>query len=433
MEYQSDFIFFPAISIATHTQIMKADFKVKGKSPRFYLNSLTDDKKLFNHPYILTSAAHNFKNINFMKDIGVNDVNKDVNLIFGDSGGFQIKTGVIKDTPEIKDKLYTWMENNVTMAPIIDHPPTYNGDKVSEKDFDEYLNKTKENIEYLQKRPTKNKINWLNVTQGVLYEDRKKWYDAVKDYNLDGWAMGSLRKDARVILNAFAVFLEGGELEKKDRCKHIHFFGITATKYMPLMIYIKHKMHQAGYKINVSMDSSYATQNGGWGKFLFSHNDFEAINSIDNKESYLSSEKSKGFLSYHLSNRLIGKVNGDVNLPCYCPVCTGIKLKDILNDNALKTVGESYYYNVVQSHNVFVLKEYVNSLQNIIYTNSYDLYSSAFRSYDVYLFKLIDKMFDNPKQASYLIASEGERLSDREEQDKAQEKEGEDMKNEFFE
>jgi queuine/archaeosine tRNA-ribosyltransferase len=422
MDFQNDFIFFPAISIATHTQIMKADFKVKGKSPRFYLNNLPESAKLFSHPYILTSAAHNFKNMDFMKSIGITDTKKDVNLIFGDSGGFQIKTGVIKDTPEIKDKLYSWMENNVTMAPIIDHPPTYpDGRPITDAEFEPFLVKTKENIEVLLKRTTRNKISWLNVTQGRLLKHRKYWYDSVKDYNLDGWAMGSLRKDPKTLLEAFAVFLESGELEKTDRCKHIHFFGITATKYMPLMIYIKHKMNKAGYKINVSMDSSYATQNGGWGKFLFSHNDHELIDHKteesywDDKGNFLSSEKSKGFLSYHLSNRLVGKVNGNVNLPCYCPVCVGVKLGDILNENALKTVGESYYYNVVQSHNVFVLKEYVNSLQSIIYTDSKDLYKSAFRSYDNYLFQFIDKMFDNPKKATALIEKEGAKLADRDE------------------
>jgi hypothetical protein len=96
-------------------------------------------------------------------------------------------------------------------------------------------------------------------------------------------------------------------------------------------------------------------------------------------------------------------------------VCVGVKLGDILNENALKTVGESYYYNVVQSHNVFVLKEYVNSLQSIIYTDSKDLYKSAFRSYDNYLFQFIDKMFDNPKKATALIEKEGAKLADRDE------------------
>lgn len=419
MQFTKDFIFFPAISIATHTQIMKANFKVKGKSPRFYLNNVPKDTLLFHHPYILTSAAHNYKNINFMKDIGINDVNTDSNLIFGDSGGFQIKTGQIKDTPEIKDSLYTWMENNVNLAPIIDHPPVYPvGRKISNSEVNPFLDQTKHNIEILLNRPTKNKISWLNVTQGHVFDTRKYWFDNVKDYNLDGWAMGSMRKDPKTILEAFSVFLQAGELERKDRCKHIHFFGITATKYMPLMIYIKHIMNKAGYQINVSMDSSYATQNGGWGKFLFSHNKQELGSYEKNKNSediilddfsdYRSSQKSSGFLSYHLSNRLSGKWSTDpifdnVMLPCYCPVCTDIKLKDIMNDNAMRTVGESFYYNVVQSHNVFVLKEYVKSLQNIIYTDSIDLYNSAFRSMDVKIFKIIDEMFENPSKADKII------------------------------
>jgi queuine/archaeosine tRNA-ribosyltransferase len=371
-----DFIFFPAISIATHTQIMKANWKVKNKSPRFYLNNVPKEDLLFHHPYILTSAAHNFKHMDFSKQIGINDKTKDVNLIFGDSGGFQIKTGVIKDTDEIKNSLYSWMEQNVSLAPIIDHPPTHpDGKIISDEEFDSYLKKTIINLDVLMKRKTRDSVLWLNVIQGREYRHRKHWFDNVKDYNLGGWALGSLKSNPFILLTAFATLLDSREFENKNRNKHLHFFGITATRAMPYMIYIKHKMNKIGYTTNVSMDSSYATQNGGWGK-------------------YLLFPSATGFTSYHLSNKVIGKFQ-DVELPCYCPICSGINLKDILNEKALTNEKESFYYNVVQSHNVFVLKEYVRNIQSLIFTDSPELWASCFKSEQLKVFKIIDKMFDN--------------------------------------
>lgn len=376
MKFTKDFIFFPAISIATHTQIMKSNWKVKEKSPRFYLNNVPKESLLFHHPYILTSAAHNYKHLDFGKQIGINNKETDINMIFGDSGGFQIKTGEIKDTPEVKDKLYTWMEQNVSLAPVIDHPPTHPDGKIIADDaFQDYLNKTTTNIDVLMKRKTKDSVLWLNVVQGREHRHRKLWYDTVKDYNLGGWALGSLKKNPYILLTAFAVMLDNGEFEHKIRNKHLHFFGITATKAMPYLIYIKYKMNKMGFTTNVSMDSSYATQNGGWGK-------------------YLLFPSSTGFTSYHLSNRLIDKFD-DVELPCYCPICSGIMLKDVLNEKALTNELESFYYNVVQSHNVFALKEYVRNIQSLVFTGCPDLWASCFKSEQLKVFKIIDKMFDN--------------------------------------
>lgn len=377
--YYDDFIFIPAISIATHTQIMKNDWKIHGKSPRFYLNSLKEDEKIFDHPYILTTAAHNYKNMDFSKQIGINDVHKDVNYIFGDSGGFQIAMGEIKDTPEIKDKLYEWMIKNASVAPVIDHPPT-EYEKMTDERMQQFLDNTKKNTEFLLKKNNKDSVLWLNVIQGIEYHHRINWYEQVKDYKLDGWAFGGPKRNLLAVLNMMASFIDVKALDDKKTCNYIHWFGISSTKFMPYMVYFKHKLNMLGYKVSVSLDSSYATQNGGWGK-------------------YLLFGSATGFASYHLSNRFIGKFK-DVDLPCFCPVCKNVKLSEILNENALKSEHQSYFYNIVQTHNVFVLKEYVRNLQNLIYTDSYELYETAFKANQIKVFRLIDKLFE-AKSNSY--------------------------------
>jgi hypothetical protein len=375
MKIQKNAIFFPAISIATHTTIMKNNWLVNNKSPRFYLKNLTLDQQLFKLPYILTSAAHNYKDINFMKSIGINDLTKDVEMVFGDSGGFQIATGDLKETPELLHKLYDWMEANATLSPVIDHPPWKSDQtEIGLTDLDKALDKTKKNIDLLLTRKQKDGFNWLNVVHGKKYDHRVYWYKNIQNYDFyNGWALGSLRKNAYAILSAFASLLDNGELEK-DRCKLIHFFGFSAAKYIPYIIYLKHKINMRGLNVNISFDSSYATQNGGWGKYLL----------------YPS---STGFMSYHLSNRHIGKFK-DVPMPCSCPVCSGVNLIDVLNENALKSEYQAYFYNVVQSHNVYMLNEYVKMLHSLIYTDCPDLWETSFKSAQIKVFKVIDKMFD---------------------------------------
>jgi queuine/archaeosine tRNA-ribosyltransferase len=391
MDFYTDTLFFPAISIATHTQLLKENWKVKNKSPRFYLTSVAEETQLFRHPYILTSAGHNYKKMDFMKTLGINDIKKDVNQIFGDSGGFQIATGSLANTDEIINKLYSWLEVNSTLAPVIDVPPwNSNLDAVvTKQDTEKSLKLTKYNIEKLLSRK-KSDVLWLNASHCREYDDRMTWFNEVKDYNLDGWALGSISKNFYVILSAFATMIDSKELANTKRCQHIHFFGITATRYMPIIIYIKHKLNKLGYKINVSFDSSYATQNGGYGK-------------------YLMFPSATGFCSYHLSNKYLNKYQ-DVALPCDCPVCSDIRLKDILNENALRSVGQSYYYNVVQSHNVYLLLQYVKTLHSLIYTDCPELMSTAFKSGQLAIFKIIDEMFDTTKKTAYQIVTENETI-----------------------
>lgn len=387
MKYDNNAIFFPAISIATHTTIMKKNWLVNGKSPRFYLNGLKKEDQCFHHPYILTSAGHNYKDIDFMKSLGINDLDKDVNIIFGDSGGFQIGTGDLKCDDQTLEKLYSWMEVNSTVAPIIDVPPwsiSKDTSNLSTSDMDEAIKKTKSNVSYLDKRGFKSGFDWLNVVHGHSYDQRNYWYKNIKDLDIhNGWALGSLRKNMYVILMAFSVLLDNKELDNYEKCKLIHFFGLSATRFMPIMIYIKHKLNKLGYKTNISFDSSYATQNGGWGKYLL----------------YPS---STGFMSYHLSNRLVDKFQNS-KLPCNCPVCDGYTLQDILNEKALSNEGESLFYNVVQSHNVYMLVQYVEMLHSLIYTDCPELWETCFNAQQMKIFKVIDKMFDAPQGESHVV------------------------------
>ncbi len=371
--FTKDVIFIPAISISTHLTILQKNYLIDNKSPRFYLRN---DKPIFKHDYILIESFHNLKNKDFSKSIGINSKD-DTNMIFCDSGGFQIKFGVFKDYEGLRSNIYDWLIQNATIAPIIDVPTSFatpKGNNITTEEYNKCLNNTCGNIEYLlDNKKDKEKVLWLNCSHGRSYEQRKKWYDRVKDYPLNGWGVGSASNSFYSILVPICLFLEEKVFENKE-CKHIHIFGKTSTRFIPLFAYLKHKMNKLGIEINFSFDSSYATQNGGWGK-------------------YLTFEGANGFVSYHLSNKFIDQFK-DTPLPCYCPVCEGKTMSDILNKKALTKEGEYFFYNIVQNHNLFVLKKYVEKIQNIIFTDHPDMMQSALPARYINLFKVIDKIFD---------------------------------------
>lgn len=385
MKYFENAIFFPAVSMATFHTIMRKDWRIEpNRTSRFYLNGLTPTQQLFHHPYLLVSAGHNYRDATHMKTLGINCLNKDVDMVVGDSGGFQLATGEIKNTPKMIDTLYTWLENNCTISPIIDCPPwTTPAADITQVSMDKGIEGTKKNVDTLFSRPQVPDHSWLNVVQGRTYEQRTYWYHHVKDFNLQGWALGSMRKNAHYILTSFASLFDNSELENTERCKMIHFFGFSATRYIPCLLYIKHKMNKAGYKVNISFDSSYPIQDGGYGKYFLHPN-------------------ASGFTSYHLSNKYLGKfVDGP--LPCECPVCKGVNLGDILRPGVFDAAGQNLFYNVVQSHNLRMLCEYVKVIDKLFHTDCPGLWETAFKAKQLKVFKVIDKMFDAPKGKSITV------------------------------
>ena len=379
-------IFFPAVSIATHVSCVKNDYRINGKpdlSSRFYLKDHPgNDESFIKHPFLLTSAGHNYKNMSFAKDIGVEDLSKDIELLFGDSGGFQISSGAIKDLGlETKEKIYEWLHKNSNVAPIIDCPPhaTHSSNRNLDT-FKKSITDTVSNIEILEKSQFHGNTSWLNVIHGTVHSHRKQWYDSVKHFDFfEGWALGSLQRNYYVILCGIALLIDEGEFEKVDTCKLIHFFGTSSLKYIPLILYIKHKLNKMGSPINISFDSSYATRDCSFGKML------------------IMMPNSQGLTSLHLTNKEIGNFNPDALLPSINPVCSGLKLGDVLNEDALKAASGYQFYNVIQNHNIYVLYEFVNKMWNIINTDNAHFVESGFKSEQLKLFKVIDKMFDAGK------------------------------------
>lgn len=89
------------------------------------LNFFNKNSKLLYLPWGLYSAGQAAKDNNYTK---INDMisernRNEVDFVIGDSGGYQIETGVIKwEGNKTKEKMLRWLENNCEISMILDFP-----------------------------------------------------------------------------------------------------------------------------------------------------------------------------------------------------------------------------------------------------------------------------------------------------------------------
>ena len=111
-------LYFPSFSVGAFGDGLRNNFKFSdGFSIRFYTNEFPER---FRHNEFLVSAGHLMRSYpDCYNDMGFTDEN----LIMGDSGGYQICSGAVKWNPDMKGKVFHWLENNSDIAMNLDIPP----------------------------------------------------------------------------------------------------------------------------------------------------------------------------------------------------------------------------------------------------------------------------------------------------------------------
>ena len=98
--------------------------------------------------------------------------------------------------------------------------------------FQECLDATLFNLDYFVEH-RENKTKFLNVLQGTTWDDANTWYDAVKDYPFEGWAMGGNNmRDIEIALRRLIIMRDEGYLEGKD---WIHFLGTSKLEWAVML------------------------------------------------------------------------------------------------------------------------------------------------------------------------------------------------------
>jgi hypothetical protein len=281
-------LFLPAVS-GFYTEVLGRcrnfpDYLPPDRTPKGFENGMegldffNEEKGYFYYDVGLYSAGHAYldeeRSHKFEWMIQERD-RKKVTLL-GDSGGYQIGKGVIKfdwehffekkgdpgyvgKADEMRAKILHWLEYTADWSLTLDVPTwAYMEETARERTglrtFQECLDATLFNLDYFVEH-REGKTKFLNVLQGTTWDDANTWYDAVKDYPFEGWAMGGNNmRDIEIALRRLIIMRDEGYLEGKD---WIHFLGTSKLEWAVMLTGVQRELRKhVNPNVTVSYDAA---------------------------------------------------------------------------------------------------------------------------------------------------------------------------------
>lgn len=307
--------YLPAIS-GFYTTHLGKDISTKGfvsedRMPKKFehglqgLNFLDEQKGYYSYNYSLYSAGHADRNLSRCDDrepmIHKRDRNK--TILIGDSGGFQIATGVIKldwstvmssSGDKLREELLRYLEHTADWSMTLDVPalaavPPLNK-KTGLTKFSDCLDVTVYNLHYFIKNRIPGKTKFLNVLSGSDIDNSKDWYETVKhfsipssvkemgyteDRTLEGWAFaGTNMRNMTAVLERLLDLRRDGLLEGKD---WIHFLGIGRLDWACYLTSVERLLRKYDNpNINISFDAASPFVAAGGYALLYNYNYFKS-------------------------------------------------------------------------------------------------------------------------------------------------------------
>jgi len=286
-------------------------------------------------------------------------VNRDrkFSTIVGDSGGYQIGRGVIKfdwkdfegnKANKVRSDILNWLELTSDWAMTLDVPTwaadDLNSPKTGLTSFKDTLDGTIYNNKFFQKNRL-GQTKLLNVLQGDDWETAQIWYDAVKDFEFEGWAMGGINMcDMEVMLKRLIIMRDEKKLEGKD------WMHVLGTSQLDWACYLTGVQRQVREHINpnftISFDSASAflsTANG----LVYTQNMFTPSRWSFIMDKAPDDKKLKG---------------SNIPFPFQSAIGDRLKIGDVCwygegdmnkNNKEGKTAWDSFSYCLMMAHNVY--------------------------------------------------------------------------------
>ncbi len=370
-QYNRDFaVFLPAISNFYNTfisrqRVTKGQHIPAERIPKGLdsgvegLNFINPDEGYFTYPTALYSAGHACLDMEKTPDRDSMCVNRDrkFSTIVGDSGGYQIGKGVIKfdwkdfegnKANKVRSDILNWLELTSDWAMTLDVPTwaadDLNSPKTGLKSFQDTLDGTIYNNKFFQKNRL-GQTKLLNVLQGDDWETAQIWYDKVKDFEFEGWAMGGINMcDMEVMLRRLIIMRDEKKLDGKD---WMHVLGTSQLDWACFLTQVQRQVRKhINDKFTISFDSASAflsTANG----LVYTHNLFTPKRWSYIMEKAPDDKKLKGSTIPFPFKSAIGDrlTMGDV-----CAYGQGDLNK---NNKEGKTSWDSFSYCLMMAHNVY--------------------------------------------------------------------------------
>lgn len=304
-------IYLPAISSFYVSQLRKvteegndarvpAGFELGNEG----LNFLNDENSYYHYPWGLYSAGH--AQLDLAKadkdDAMVQQRDRNKTVILGDSGGFQVATGVIKmdwsnaldpNDPSrlaLCEKILRWLEKTADWSMILDVPSSAAAGyshKTGLTNFQSTIDITVLNIDYFMKNRVPGATKFLNILSGNDEDGSDLWYESVinfskpdwveehygnRDLALEGYAFaGNNKSNMYLALKRIVDLASTGMLEGKD---WIHFLGTGKLNWACFLTSIQRNLRKHyNPNITLSFDAASPFVNTAYGQ-CYSYNYF---------------------------------------------------------------------------------------------------------------------------------------------------------------
>ena len=211
-------------------------------------NFLNENSKLWSCGWGLYSSGQ-FEKAQIRKNDIVKDRDRTKTTIIGDSGGFQLGTGAISNTKEkahlerykndankqianwadsgFRERTLKWLDRYadyaVTLDMVLWAAESYNfshtvNSQIRKLSIQQLIDLSVDNLEYFANyRGTWGKgAKILNVLQDTGDGTGDIWYNAVKDFDFEGWALGSNTSKIFDSIKWLRRLLEDKKLEKTE-------------------------------------------------------------------------------------------------------------------------------------------------------------------------------------------------------------------------
>ena len=252
---QKDFaVFLPSISSIYARQVSTPPERQIANLPLGLhdLNFLEPDGNLFYYPAALYSSGHSVWDLpqSDIQEAMVQKRDKNRTVIVGDSGGYQIATGVLKwpwqkkasqtdaewgrDKDAIRMQILRWLEHSTDYSMVLDVPTgsllKFGNDPVTGenlhpgvKNFRDCLDRSMENHDFFIKNRREGETKFMNVLQGRNQEEGDIWWDVVKDLPFETWAFSNVQaSNFAMNLRRIIIMRDGKYLDGRD---WIHYLG----------------------------------------------------------------------------------------------------------------------------------------------------------------------------------------------------------------
>jgi len=346
------------------------------------LDYLTGDG-YFSYDHSLYSAGHAALDLEKSKEREGMVANRDKKktTMVGDSGGFQIGKGVIKfdwdrfyeveDDPEtwidgkyvgkadgVRMKILRWLEETADWSMILDVPTwaamPQNQERTGLTCFEDCLVATLHNNDFFVKHRVPGATKMLNVLQGGNWTEAQAWYECVKNYEFEGWAMGAANmRNMYIVLKRLIIMRDENMFEGKD---WIHFLGTSKLNWACMLTSIQRELRAYNPNLTVSFDCA--------SPFLSAANGLMYTDPVTNSQKFSYPMES---FPDHKSFK-----GSDLAFPAHSPIGDLLTMGDICvrgdgdtnkHDKETKTSWDTFSYGLIMAHNT------ANHIQSVVRAN----------------------------------------------------------------